>query len=281
VNQPEVEPRAAGAASGRLPDFVIVGAMKAGTTSIRAYLDAHPAVFAPPETHFFSKHFEEGLDWYRAQFAGAGAATVVGDKTPNYMYSDEIVARMASAIPAAKLIAILRNPIDRAYSHYWHHRRVDKESRSFDEAIAAELDGSQEHSFDYVEYGRYIHHIERLMRFYPREQLLVLLFEDLEARPAEVFAETCRFLGVDDGFLPSIVGERTNTYRVVRAKRLWDAARRRQMWWLVRLLKPILVRGAAYEPMSPATRAKLAEAFAEDNDRLAAWFGRDLSIWKN
>jgi hypothetical protein len=267
------------ASLGPLPTFVIVGAMKAGTTSIRAYLDAHPDVFAPPETHFFTERFDRGVDWYRSQFAGAGDAKAIGDKTPGYMYSDEAVERMAATLPDARLIAILRNPIDRAYSHYWHHRRVGKESRSFEEAIAQELSGDGGSTFEYVRFGRYIKHLERLARFYPRERILVLLFEDLSSKPAEVYAEACRFLGIDGSVPPPIVGERTNTYRVYRARGLYETLNRLGLSRVIRLLRPIMVRRTSYEPMSANARATLRAAFADDNRALAAWLGRDLSAW--
>jgi sulfotransferase family protein len=266
--------------AGRLPTFVIVGAMKSGTTSIRAYLDAHPEAFSPPETHYFTRNYDKGIDWYRERFAEAAGARVVGDKTPNYMYSDAAVERMAAMIPDANLIVILRNPIDRAYSHYWHHRRVEIETRSFEEAIESELAGTiPEEGQAYLDYGRYLRHLERLYRFYPKEKVLVLLFEDLEARPAETFAETCRFLGIDDTVIPSIVGQRTNTFRTYRGRRLYKALFRRKMWRLVRLVNRFVVREASYPPMSPVIRARLHDVFAEDNLALARSLGRDLSIW--
>src|SRR2546425_2110424 len=167
--------------------------MKAGTTSLRAYLDAHPQVFSPPETHFFTRNYERGLDWYREQFAGAGEAVLIGDKPPDYMHTKTAMERMAAALPEAKLMAILRDPIDRAYSHYWHMRRVGREGRPFEEAIEAELERNGV-IFNYVDHGRYLVQLERVCSLYPRSNLLVLLFDDLAARPVETFAEACRFL---------------------------------------------------------------------------------------
>src|SRR3954468_5620489 len=105
---------------GRLPDFVVAGAAKGGTTSLFYYLKPHPQVWMPEakELHFFSNHFDRGIDWLRAQFVGAGADDVVGEMTPEYLEHPYAAERMASVIPDAKIVAILRHPVERAYSHY-------------------------------------------------------------------------------------------------------------------------------------------------------------------
>src|SRR5947208_14127778 len=103
----------------RLPDFLIVGAMKAGTTSLAAWLRAHPDVFMPPqkEIHFFDAQWERGVPWYADQFAGAPEGALVGEATPAYMVTTAFLDRMASVVPNARLLVVLREPVARAWSH--------------------------------------------------------------------------------------------------------------------------------------------------------------------
>src|SRR5688572_14326389 len=124
---PDHDPQAAGA---RLPDFLIVGAMRSGTTSLHKYLQAHPDVFVASgkEVHFFDRRYGRGLDWYRSRFAGVTTERVVGEATPAYMYDENAIARIAHDLPDARLIVVLRNPVDRAYSHYWRNRSRGREN---------------------------------------------------------------------------------------------------------------------------------------------------------
>jgi hypothetical protein len=181
--------------SGSLPNFVIIGAQKSGTTSLYAYLRAHPDVFLAPgkEIHYFDSHLDEGLDWYKAKFAGATTERTIGEATPNYMYFGEGLNRMAEVIPEARLVAILRNPVDRAYSHYWHERVRGREKLEFADAIAAEParlatgDPQAIQCHSYVDRGRYLPQLQRVCELYPREAILVILFDDLCAAPWILF----------------------------------------------------------------------------------------------
>jgi hypothetical protein len=127
--------------TGRLPTFLVIGAMKAGTSTLARALAQHPQVFVPraKEVHFFDHHFGRGLDWYRAWFEEAGAVPAVGEASPTYMHNEGAWLRMARTLPDARLIAILRDPGDCAYSHYWHNVRWGREPLSFREALAAEF----------------------------------------------------------------------------------------------------------------------------------------------
>ena len=283
--------------SGRLPNYVIVGAQKSGTSSLCRYLDAHSEAFCGGELRYFTTNHDRGLEWYRTQFADAGDAVAVGEKTPDYMYTPLAVERMAATLPDAKLIAILRNPVDRAYSHYWHRRRERTESRSFEEVVAiglaarpsgrgADLSTTDlKPGLEYVRRSQYLPHLEGLREFYPRSSLLVLLFEDLQSRPAQTFAEACRFLGILDTETPAVVGRKVNQYRGYRSWRLVNQMYRRRLWRFLpggsaKLAFRLLRRRAEYPPMSPETRARLSAGLAEDNAALAGWLGRDLSVWQ-
>jgi hypothetical protein len=272
-----------------LPSFVIIGAMKAGTTSLGAYLSAHPEAYCALEPHYFDGNFERGIGWYREWFKDAGDAVAVGEKSPSYMYHPHAVARLVAALPEVKLIAILRHPVERAYSHYWHERRMGHEKLSFPEALRAEPERLRQDPpglcrFAYVDRGLYLDQLERVAELVPPERLLVQLFDDLETAPAATFAELCSFLGIAGSHVPTLVGDRTNTYRTHHPEWLWRAMHVYRLWRLLprpvaRRLGAMMEREARYPEIDSRSRAALLDRFAEPNRALAAWLGRDLSAW--
>jgi len=187
-----------------LPDAMIIGAMKSGTSSLHYYLTQHPQVIAPlrKEVHYFDLNFGRGEAWYRANFGRAGQGGVNIDSSPYYLFHPQVPQRAHDLVPDAKLIVLLRDPVRRAYSHYWHERDKGREPLSFEDAIAAEperierdherlargeIERSEAHQyFSYLARGRYAEQLERWLRVYPREQLLVLRFEDLVQDPLPV-----------------------------------------------------------------------------------------------
>jgi Sulfotransferase domain len=197
-----------------LPDAMIIGAMKSGTSSLHYYLMQHPQVIAPlrKEVHYFDLNFERGESWYRANFGRAGQGGVNIDSSPYYLFHPQVPQRARARVPDAKLIVLLRDPVRRAYSHYWHERDKGREPLSFEDAIAAEPDRierdqerlargeiqrSEAHQyFSYLARGRYAEQLERWLNFYPREQLLILRFEELAADPLPVLNRSLGFLGL-------------------------------------------------------------------------------------
>lgn len=264
------------------PNFFIIGAMRSGTTALARYVGAHPDVYVAPEkeVHFFDRFYDRGLDWYRSRFAGAGAERAIGEATQTYMYLPEVLPRLAEAAPDARLIAILRNPVDRAYSHYWLNRSFRVETLDFRAATAAGLDRPvrRRQDFAYVERGRYLVQLERVCEYFPRKALHVVLFEDLIHEPGETFASVCRFLDVDPEIRPSNLGDSINRHLEFRSLRLRSLSRRlpRPMGLVVGRLN---ARPVDYPPMDEAVRRELSQRFAEDNAHLAGWLGRDLSAW--
>ncbi|MDH4166156.1 MAG: sulfotransferase domain-containing protein [Gammaproteobacteria bacterium] len=184
-----------------LPDALIIGAMKSGTSSLHYYLTQQPQVIAPlrKEVHYFDLNFGRGESWYRANFGREGQDGVNIDSSPYYLFHPQAPQRAHALVPHAKLIVLLRDPVRRAYSHYWHERDKGREPLAFEDAIAAEPDridrvherlarGEIERSaahqyFSYLARGRYAEQLERWLQYYPREQLLVLRFEDLARNP--------------------------------------------------------------------------------------------------
>lgn len=186
---------------GLLPNLLVIGAMKGGTTSLWEYLRQHPQVHMSPtkEIHYFDDeaHRSHGVAWYERHFAGATAEhQVVGEATPAYtrfpLYRD-VPARAAELLPGARLVYVLRDPIARVRSHYLHHRSLGFEQLPFAQAVV-------EHS-TYVDTSRYAMQIE--LRHYPREQLLVVTSEQLRAQQGDTMRRVYSFLGVDPSWEPT------------------------------------------------------------------------------
>jgi hypothetical protein len=209
-----------------LPDFLVVGSTRCGSTSIYHYLTAHPAV-APAvrkEIHFFDNQFSRGVGWYRRQFPSLVLGPLVarvrrrafatGESTPYYLFHPHAARRVAAVAPAMRLVALVRDPVDRAWGDY--HNKVARgfETLSFAEALDAEdrrLAGEVERMaedesyysfahqhFTYRAKGRYSEQLERWLSYFPREQLLVLRSEDLYADPTGATRSVASFLGLPD-----------------------------------------------------------------------------------
>jgi Sulfotransferase family len=211
------------------------------------------------------------------------------------MFYRRAIARMASVVPDARLIALLRDPVERAYSHYlhWHFDKV-LEHRTFGEAVADELEAGpvtlaegrnpSDVDFSYVGRGVYLPQLENITAHYPRESLLVLLLEDMERAPEETFAKVCRFLGIDASVVPDNVGTVANAHHVFRPVWLWRLALERDLWRFVpkRYRMPLVHRMGTHrtpEPIAPEVRERLDDYYASHNAALAEWLGRDLSAW--
>ncbi len=242
-----------------LPDFLVLGAQKAGTTALYAYLQRHPGIAGPSwkEVSFFDRHWARGTAWYRGAFP-VRRGRLVGEASPSYLFHPLAPRRAASVVPQARLIALLRDPVDRAYSHYQHEVDFGREPLSVEEALDREeerLGGEVERmladpryfsrawwDFAYVARGLYAEQLERWFEAFPRERLLVLANEDLADAPAETYARVLDFLGAPP-------------HELDEYPRVFDRD---------------------YPELRPDTRARLAERFAEPNRRLYELLGRDL-----
>ena len=271
-----------GPAAGRLPNLVIVGAAKAGTTSLWRYLAAHPDVYMYPakEIHYFTAHAAEDVSWYRRHFEGAAGQRVVGEASPGYLPSVEAPARMAAVIPETRLIAMLRDPVERAYSMYRFRAGLREEQRSFGEVVAYETaPGEPPADREYLHHGRYVVDLARWCEHFPRSSLHVVFLEELQERPRDVYASVCRFLGIQDDVFPRQLGR---VYNRTFSRRAWSLIGGLVRWsaregWRTKArlaIEPAVP--SSFAPMDPALRAKIVGWFAEDNAALATWLGRDL-----
>jgi Sulfotransferase domain len=208
--------RRLGASRRSSPTFLIIGAQKAGTTSLHAYLSSHPDVSPPvtKEIHFFDDSYERGEGWYRARFPFRRDGLITGEATPYYLFHPLVPERVAATLPEVKLIVLLREPARRAYSHYNHEVAAGREQLSFADALEAEatrLDGEEDRiradvsyrsyahrHFSYVARGFYAEQVTRWLQHFDREQLLVVPAEEIFARPRETVLGVQRFLGLDE-----------------------------------------------------------------------------------
>jgi hypothetical protein len=279
-----------GNGAGRLPDFVVAGVVKGGTTSLFYYLNPHPQVWMPPskELHFFSNHFGRGPEWLQAQFAPAGPAQVVGEMTPEYLEHPEAAERMARVIPDAKLVVSLRHPVERAYSHYQMQRAKFSAKEPFAQIVDLELSQGPsaipEPHRPYLRGGLYHQHLTRVLAHYPRESVLVLLMDDLESDPATTYRQLCAHIGIDSEPLPENLGRRYNRTMPVRSTMLRKA--------MVRLNLEKRLPGnmgqyldyfnrdkGSYEPLDAPLRQRLLDYYRDDTTALAGLLDRDLSHW--
>ncbi|MCC6301280.1 MAG: sulfotransferase [Gammaproteobacteria bacterium] len=213
------------------PDFFIIGVQKGGTTSLYNYLARHPAVLpaAEKEVHYFTDNYRHGGLWYRERFPTRyhkfrrmlrlRARVLTGEATPYYIFHPHAARRIRGHYPGARIILMLRDPVERAYSHYRYHVKLGVETLDFEGAIAAEpkrLEGELEKMmadetylseryklFSYLRRGVYVEQIRRWHEQFPREQILILKSEDFFADPAACFRDVVRFLGLGRHELPS------------------------------------------------------------------------------
>lgn len=277
--------RAPSGTTGTLPTFLVIGAQKSATTSLIHYLSGHPDVFAlTEEVHFFDRHHDRGIGWYRERFSGGEDAAAVGESTPEYMYFSDVPPRMARYLPHAHLVAILRDPIDRAYSQYWHNRTRGHEPLTFSEALDREeerLAGANRETrsrYSYADRGRYLRQLQRVCEHFHRDALLVVLYEDLRDRRVETVGSVFRFLGVDDRVVPQEIDRERNRFVTFRSQRLRRPIRRLPPP-LRRVASRLNIRYGTYPSLVPEDRAALGARFAEDNAALASWLERDLPAW--
>lgn len=251
--------------------------MRSGTTALNSYLREHPdiAVSSTKEVHFFDSFYDRGVDWYREQFPHSQSAQAVGEATPNYMFSITALDRIKETLPDVKLIVMLRNPIDRAYSHYWHDRARGKTKGDFAENVTRELEGNDQ-SLNYLARGRYRTQIEHILERFPATDLHVEVFEDMVVRPDDVYSSVCRFIGVDDSIRPGGLGTPVNNFIEFRSLGLRRASQKLP-GRLRDMIGRLNIKGnESYPPMPTRLRNRLAEEFGVANQGLEGLIGRSL-----
>lgn len=267
-----------------LPNFIVIGAPRCGTTAIHANLQAHPEVFVPKckETHFFDRHYDQGIARYEAHFADWNGEPAVGELTPGYLhgvYSPYDIPRLIHThLPDVRLIASLRNPVERVYSEFWYTKGKDPNNArlSFEEKL--------ERKPEFIREGFYYDQLRRYYDLFPAENILVLLYDDLLRDPRAFMQRVYAFIGVradfESGFEQVHVNAAAGKRRLTKSRLLWLATRLAQRM-RKHALADRLRRANAPEipPMSPDTRQHLVQVYREQNLRLQELIGRDLGHW--
>ncbi|PWL22601.1 MAG: sulfotransferase [Synechococcus sp. XM-24] len=196
--------------TGRLPDFLGIGTQKGGTTSLQKLLEQHPDAFLPitKEIHYFTLHYNESEHWYRGHFQQANREQICGEITPYYLFHPEAPQRIQALLPKARLIVLLRDPVERALSQYFHARRLGFEELDLKAALAAESQrlasgnpySHQKHS--YLSRSRYELQLQRYQRLFKPHQLLILRSEDFFDKTERSWKAIQNFLGLRESPLP-------------------------------------------------------------------------------
>jgi hypothetical protein len=295
----------------KLPNLFILGVAKSGTTTLADALRQHPEVFITPtkEPTFFSSdiNYARGMDWYlRTFFPAADNFRYRGEASPSYIYfADKAARRMRADLGAQDLrfMVILRNPVDRAYSHYWHNvHRWRQENLSFEQALQAEetrlRQGDKELNdlgrirYAYFAAGLYARQLQAFWKYFPREDCLLLLYEDLHPDSYPLAMQRVQeFLGLRPIPVkyvhsnPSYRARSRRFDRIVRGPSMAKNLVKRTLSVLERgRIKTALLRWNAektqYPPMAVSTRQRLQERYDPAITEFESIIGRDLSAWR-
>ncbi|MEM9606436.1 MAG: sulfotransferase [Actinomycetota bacterium] len=260
------------------PGIVLAGAMRCGSTSIYRHLGAHPLVHSSvtKETHFFDLHHDRGWAWYEQAIGTPEPGQVVFEATPGYLSSSAAIERLAADLPDAQVILSLRDPVERAQSHYWLSFERGHETVSLAAAIDAELSGrvDDDRLRRYVHGSSYGPQLRHLFDHVDAERVHVVLFEEYRADPEAQIGELVASLGLPSADLPSPGA--VNSYQQFRSLRLRHHARR-----LPKPLQNAVGRmnriSASYPELDGQLRRRLTEALTESTAETADLLGRDLS----
>lgn len=272
------------AKQGRLPTWIMIGAMKSATSSLHRYLAEHPdvATSTPKELDFFVEHRynELGIDWYRSQFTDPAGATAAGESSVNYTKCHEfpgVAERMHAHLPEVKLLYILRDPLSRIESQWVHSVGAGKWRTDFAAAVA-DPDTSP-----MVQTSCYWTQIEQYLSFYDPSQIKIMSYEAVSADPQRAVGEILEFIGLDPEFEHPLIGKRIHdSRRKMRPNALgmllWEdqVRRRRLRKWL-----PWLVATPIEKPQwDPADKARISEYLAPEMEKIRSFSGHEFEQWQ-
>ena len=255
-----------------LPSFLIIGAQRSGTTSLYRYIKQHPSLHPSlfKEVHFFDQNYHNGLGWYRAFFPLKltmgiskllnNEAAITGESSPYYLFHPLVPERVKKTLPDSKIIVLLRNPVDRAYSHYQHESKLGFEKLPFEEAIEKEperLSGEKEkiisdekyfsfnhNHYSYLSRGLYIDQIKEWMKYFSKEQMFIISSEDFFSDPKKTVNMVFDFIGIREYDIPNVE----------------------------------IHNAGKYSPIKPEIRDKLNKYFEESNKKLYEFIGKSY-LW--
>lgn len=266
-------------------NFLIIGATKSATTWLQRALQSDPAIYMPnPEIHYFSREYDRGESWYLSQFECSDPGRVIGEKSNSYLEEPAAAARVFDALPHARLILQLRNPVERAYSDYCMLYRRGEVSRKIDNYLDPQKAADQR----FVSSGHYSEQLARYLKYFDKDRFLILLYEDVATAPEEQINRVRTFLDLPEAEFPTALQQKVK-----------DKTAKRMPPGLLPILKPIKplvepLRGTAafssvasqlrreinYPVLSDTLRTRLTAHFAPYTDALEKMIDKDLSIWR-
>lgn len=275
-----------------LPTFLGIGVPKGGTTWLHELLATHPDVYVPDivkDVRFFNRFYDMGLEWYESFFPSDGEAQdyrAIGEITVHYLYNEDCPRRITTHLERPKLIVMLRNPVDRTWSHYKHRSRLSNYQGSFEDFLGDHPEA--------LRYSFYSEHISRYLNHVPAERFMMMLFDRVFADIPAAREQIAQFIEVDPHRFPAGAGEEiVNKGFIPRYRRIYAAinrgariARENKLFWPVYTAKKlglkqfISAEGKDGERLSPGDRARLLDLFDEEITALESILETDLSHWK-
>lgn len=269
-----------------LPNFIYIGPAKAGSTWLHETLLGHPDIYLPAvkDLHFFNRYYGRGIDWYADHFAGARAEQgIVGEVCQSYLATPEAAERMSQCLGKdLRLMVTLRNPVQRAFSHYLYMLRQGERPQSFHDALVTRT--------SLIKQSRYARDLRRYLRYFPRESIYLGVFEDLRADPQAFLDDLLKWLDIEpmtltsaqrDARLPASKARSRSAARTLHRSALWARNRNRATWvgWLKRsrLVERLFYQRVEETPtMTEADAAYIRGMLDDDVSRLEDMFGISL-----
>ena len=310
-----------------LPNFFVVGVPKAGTTSLYHYLSQHPQIYMSPikEPTYFadelrpenfgeemrrgerraraslreyrgvpmtSRGFSLVTEWtdYLKLFRNVNGQTAIGEASVSYLWSPSAPRNIASKVPAAKIVMILRDPAARAFSQYVYYQGIKPDRRSFREYVDAALRNTDKvlgRLFPFLEFGLYYEHVRRYLAVFTREQIRMLLYDDYRRDAPALLRDLFGFLGVEESFAPDMTRKHLEPrvprfpapFRILKRSGLWRAVQDALPPSVRGRLRPLLFQPREALVLNPLDRDQLIDYYREDILKLSRLLNRDLSAW--
>jgi hypothetical protein len=291
-----------------MPNFLVVGAAKSGTTSLYSYLNQHPDIFMPKwkELSFFIGdafgpiHKVKKLEYYRKVFAKVQNQSAIGEASTSYLYDFTAPKRIKDVLGTIKILIVLRNPVEMAYSLYHHQVRKEGETlKTFEDALEEEKYRYNDVGFKkkcygwhanyyYFYRGLYFEQVKRYLDAFGKDNVMIFLFEELTEEPVRIVQKAFRFLGVSDTFVP-VIKVHNPAGGILNIPRFWEDAGLLQKTMSFVFSKnmvkkiPLLLRNIGKKPpppIKPTTAQGLSERFYSDICCLEQLIDKDLSAWK-
>jgi hypothetical protein len=258
------------------PTFIVGGGVRCATGWIRECLSEHPQIYVQPkEIHFFDQNYEKGKEWYFQFFSESGNRKIIGEKTASYLHND-VASRIKETVPDVKLVFCLRDPIDRMYSHYTMLAASDSALR--EKGFVKSIDIEPK----ILEWSKYSEQINKYIKLFPSENLLIKIYEDIEKKPYEFLSDIFNFIGADASFQAPSSKLRTKLGQFEHNSPLWGLLSKGMLHKRApKFLRSVYteIRPEKNDILSDEIYEQFSTYYHDDINRLEKMLNRDLSLW--